>query len=778
MNPTRRAVLGGIALPALAPGAASADENILIHVKGPAGPPPDGAAVECAVPFARGRMRPPSMPVVMAPSGKAVLSGSRPGALWDDGSVRWLDLCFEASEGPGTYSLRIASGRAEPVPAVAPPAIDGVDLVITRSDGKQFHSALDRQAVREVEESSPMRCTIRLEGVCRAGDGEPLLNFLFRLTSWRARPEIRLAVTWINATTAASEKIRDIRLHVPLDFLPERLVFGAERGVFDGPFLPDWPVSILQEDSDQYWARTFSPKGKWLNLATGGANGARCPGWMSLYGGNQALSLWVRDFWEQYPNEIAADGKSVAIALWPEKAASHLRSKPILPSNPDGVKEYEKTAYAPVMPLPYLAFFDPSSGCLDVRQGMAKTQEILLSRDPSFETKFWSGALEPVRAHVDPQYACATDAAFPVSPGGRYARMFEECFGWFDRHVALSAAYGKFDYGDYPYMIPAPDYMTHPGTKWGHLGEMPREGYWHNNEGDPLLGMLLYYLRTGDERAWRRAKAAAQHLLDVDLRHFPYFGLYTHSYGHCYVQTAPAGAPDHSWLAGLLLWSAMTADPVSWRWVLGCGEHLLAYRPDFTRVDTRTVSVHLHMMCRFFDFTCDKKYLAAARAPAEALLSVQNSDGSWPAYMRAPDRPQVPGFVDHAIAALADYYALAPSENVRKALDAAIGWQFQSGELLVPLVGYALALLARTVQDARYQALAARILEALDQNQNRSPDPWGRGDIGWARFRVHPDEKSAPKGRPRQFSNQTRPLMPGFTLAYAQSAAAVLPENG
>lgn len=727
------------------------------------------------MPFARGRLRDPATLGVAAPSGRTVPCSVSVSLLWPDGSIRWLDLCFEAAEGPGVYALGTAAPREAP-PLPSPP-VQGFELVITRADGKQFSSSRDDRSRLVEEERGPVRSVTRLEGICRAEDGAPLFRYVFRFTRWRARPETRLAVTWINATPETAEKIRDIRLFVPLGFVPDRLVFGAERGVFDGPFMPDWPVKILQEDAEWYWARTRNPDGRWQNLSSGGANGHRCPGWASLYRGDRAFSLWVPRFWQEYPNEISINGDLLSIGLWPADAAAHLRSKAILPPNPDGEKPYVKTKYTPVLPHPYWAFFDPESGCLDAKQGLAKTQEIIFSQDPSFETRYWAGSLEPVRGHVDPEYVCGTDAAQLAGPAGRYAGLFDECFGWFERHAALSETYGKFDYGDYPYMVPAPDYMTHPGTKWGHLGEMPREGYWHNNEGDPLLGLLLYYLRTGDAKAWNRARLAARHLLDVDLRHHPYFGLYTHSYGHCYVETAPAGAPDHSWLAGLLLWSAMAPDPVSRQWVLGCGEHLLTFRPDFTRVDTRTVSVHLHMMCRFFDFTGEEKYRHAARAPAEALLEVQKADGSWPAYMRASGRPDTPGFVDHAIAALADYFLLEKTERIRSALDAAIEWQFRTGDLLVPLVAYALSLLARALGDPRYPALAEKILDALNQHQNRSPDPWGRGDIGWAKFQVHSGPAGAPQGRPRQFCNQTRPLMPGFTLAYAQPAAAVLTEK-
>jgi hypothetical protein len=768
---TRRSLFRAVAAAATLQEAAVAD-GIQIHVGQGAGPAPMGAPAETSIPFARGRLRDAGGFAVFSPSGKPVLAQMRAVLRWPDSSVRWLALAFEPEAGPATYTLR--KGEGPKGADLEPPSLP-LDLVITRHDGKIFRSSAAGASRRlTTEDLGAVRVCLRETGQCRAADGEPLFDFLIRRASYRGRPDTLLSVTWINTTNRPSERIRDIRLVLPFDFAPNRLVFGCENGVYDGPFLKDWPVSLLQEDHDCYWARTRNPDGRLQHLSTGGANGERCPGWLYVGSASRTLGVWLKEFWQEYPNEIRVTAGEVSLGLWPADAAPHLASKPQLSSNPDGETPYVKTKYWPVLPHPYLAFFDAAAQCLDARQGLAKTQTLVLSTSSSFEKKWWGRALAPVRGHLDPAYCSGTRAAGLIEPGGRFERLFAECFGWFDRHIDRLQCYGKFDYGDFRYMTAAPDYMTHPGTKWGAMGEMPREGYWHNNEGDPLLGLLLYYMRTGEMKAWERCCIVARHLLDVDIRHHPFWGMYTHGYGHCYVETAPAGAPDHSWLLGLLLWSGLSADPVAWDWLLRCGEHLLEYRPDFTQVDTRTVSVHLHMMCKFHDYTGRQEFLAAARLPAGALLRVQSKDGSWPAYMEAPDRVRAPGFVDHAIAALADYFAMGGDVRVRQALDAALDWQFASGDLSVPLVAYGLAVLHEKTADRRYAERVRQILEHLEKTQNRTSDPIGRGDIGWAGWGVHNPEAGKAAGRPPQFLNQSRPLMPGFTLAYAQPAAAII----
>ena len=359
-------------------------EGIVIHVSAPAGPPPLGAPVETSVPFARGRLRLPEKLAVYSPDGKPVLAQFRSALNWPDGSVRWLAVVLAASAGLGGYVLR----RGETPPAtdlvdnksdnvvistgaltlevsssgkgwmdiLSAPDADGTpqpvvkgafsgDLVLTRHDGKEFRASLDGDTRRVVvEERGPLRACVRIEGQCRAQDGEGLFHYTIRCTAFRGRSELHLAVTWINTTDNPSEQLKDIRMVFPFDFEPDRLVIGCETGVYDGPFLKDWPVHILQEDHDWYWAKTRNPDGRVQNLSSGGGNGERSPGWLYVQNQKRCLGIWVPNFWEEYPNEIAVKQGELSVGLWPERATDHLLSKPLLPANPQGTP-YAMTKY-------------------------------------------------------------------------------------------------------------------------------------------------------------------------------------------------------------------------------------------------------------------------------------------------------------------------------------------------------------------------------------------------------------------------------------------------
>jgi hypothetical protein len=772
-------------------------DGIAIRVEAPAGPPPLGAPVETAVPFPRGQLTDIGNWTVVSPGGQPVITQVGPTTRWDDGSVRWLYVTFEAEAGPGEYILKKGQPPSPPNISQSPNSAiraltEGktLDLVITRYDGKVFRSSLGGETLRNVvEEDGPMRLVTRLEGKCRAEDGEALFDFMVRRKFYRGRPEVSLAVTWINTTGNPSEQLRDIRLRMPFDFEPNRLVVGCETGVYDGPYLKDWPTYILQEDHNQYWAKTRNPDGRIQNLSSGGCNGERSPGWLYVQNDSRCLGVWVTNFWQEYPNEISLQHGELSIGLWPERAIGHLLSKPILPAHPEGQGLYSMTRYWPILPHPYQAFVDPERKCLDARQGLAKTQEIILSfwdgdgDGPTFERKWWNKSLNPVRGHLRPKYVVSTGALGPLSPreAGRLSRVeeqFDEAFGWLDRHIDQLKCYGKFDYGDFKYFTASTTYMCHPGTKWGEMGEMAREGYWHNNERDPLLGLLLYYFRTGDIRAWERSQIVARHLLDVDIRHHPHWGMWTHSYGHCYVAIGKGGEPDHSWLLGLLVWAGVSGDPKAWDWVERCGEHLLNQKRDFTQADARTGSVFLHMMCQFYRYTGALKYLDAAQPAVAAFVKLQNANGSWPAYMGNLKASRIKGFVEHAVMALADYYSLRPAKDLWQVLDRAITWVFGDGaepkvDGETSLALYGLATLAEHTGERRYAELAKRALERLHALQNRSPDPIGRGDM-MAEWGVNNPEGSKGTGRPEQFLEQTRPLAPGSLLAYGQPAMAAI----
>ncbi|NOX54598.1 MAG: hypothetical protein GXP27_09205 [Planctomycetes bacterium] len=822
---------------ALVASAASSAEFRPISIRVPArcGPGPAGAPAEVSVPFARGALRPEEIGrlTVVAPDGDAVPTQTRIVWTWPDGTVRWLFVTFEAEAGQGRYTLaRGQPPQLKPIlqedgqaividtgptvmrlPNSGPGWFDSIavrnaggklvdivrgseaaDLVITAADGTKYRSRLARDQRVTIEDNGGVCARVCLEGKCRSSDGEALFDYIVRWQAFRGRSHFLATITWINATDNAGERVRDLRVMVPYTFRPEGIVIGCESGVYDAPFMAGNFYFVLQEDHDQYWAKRRHTDGRTLNLATGGANGQRCPGWLYVERPERGFGIYVPQFWQEYPNELTAEEGQITVGLWPERANRYLSHKPILPAHSDPRTRYRHTKYWPLLPHPYLAFFSAEDNCLDVPQGVAKTQRIVLhvsageNDESGFETKYWGGSLLPVRAHLDPEYVASTGVFGRIMASNpkrfpKEERMMAEAFGWLNRHIDVRKCYGKFDYGDFQYMVPSTAYLTCTG-KWAPMQEMPREGYWHNNERDPVRGILLHYFRTGEAAAFALARIAAQHAFDVDLRHHPNWGMYTHSYGHCYRALGTGGEPDHAWLLGLLDWACVSGDPVLRGWILRCGERLARMNPEaFAKTDLRTTSMELHMMASFYRYTGDEKYRTVARRVAEILRDAQLDTGLWMPYLGQPERKHYisMAFVSHTLMALADYIDATGDERLlpvlQKGTDAYCGAgesKWSPGE--IGLVMPALDTLWRRTGDAKYADFARRVYAYLCAKQCLADDPLVRGEF-WPQWGAK--NRADAKGRaarPPQFLNQARPITPATVLAYGITGLRTIAE--
>jgi len=789
-----------------------------------------------SVPFAEGKLLPgvADSLVVFGPKGAPVPTQTRVVWKWLDGSVRWLFVTFDATAGPGQYmlrqndrpalkpilsengdelilstgaaTLRLRRDRPGWFQSIAAPDADGkvieimggddrADMVITRADGRRYRSRLARSPRVVVEENGPVRASVRCEGSCLNEEGQKLFDYIVRWEAFRGRSQFVMTTTWVNRTDSLGERVRDLRISFPYSFEPTRIVTGCERGVYDAPFVKGNSYFVLQEDHDQYWAKRTHTDGRVLNLATGGANGKRCPGWLYVENDSHSVGVHVPQFWQECPNELTAEAGKLTVGLWPERANEYLSSKVILPPHADPKTRYRHTKYWPILPHPYLAFYSKEDRCLDVPQGVAKTQRIVLDvwagagATHTFEHKCWKRSLLPVRGQLDPAYVADTGVfgritAHDAKRFPKAERMLAEAFGWLDRHVDVCECYGKFDYGGFRYMTPSTTYLTCTG-KWKAKQEMPREGYWHNNERDTLRGVLLHYFRTGDTRAFDLAAIAAQHAFDVDIRHHPHYGMYTHSYGHCYRALGIGGASDHAWLLGMLEWACVSGDPVMRDWVLRCGQRLVSYAPKrFARTDLRSTSMQLHMMSTFYRYTGDEKYLKNARAVAEALRDQQMPNGLWMAYLSQPKRKHymAMAFANHTLLALADYLEASGDERLLPVLTRAVDGYCDLGKdqwypAEVGLIAPALDLLWRKTRDPKYVAWARRLYDLLCREQCLATDPMMRGEF-WPDWIVNQLAGKPRPGRPPQFANQARPLAPSTVLAYGTAALSMLAETG
>jgi len=532
-----------------------------------------------------------------------------------------LDAGLIATEADGAIYSNQKAGPAFIPPRGAPMETAGVNIL----------------------EAGPLRCQIRIAGkLCRSNYFSSL-DYIIKVEAYKNSGLVKLQLAWLHGADLHESEarfIRDLRLRLPLSFTPEEVRFGIDLGECAEEFLESSSYSLLQEDMDRYWLRRHDWDGDDVDLGHGSASGRKAPGWTQIVGseGDQ-LNLYFPHFVEEYPNEIEIKKDALEIGLWPERANAHLSSKRIMPPNDasDGPADRHRShRYQAIIAHPYLAFFSEEYGCLETVKGMQKTQEIYLDATAGLSGADWQERIEqrmlPLqRAAVTPSEVDRSRVLGAISTSGENAeseRALDGAIGWIDNHQKQFEVYGKFDVGDLRYMVMSP-YMTHYRHK--SLKMHPRLHYWNNNEEDPIHGLFVNSLRKGRVDILDLVEVMGRHLWDVDVRHYPYWGLHTHSGGHCFRSIADR-ATDHFWITALIDYYLLTGDPDVYRGVQGLARYAAAHLQEIRFADTnlREVSIAVMQAVEYYHVLHEDSLLDAAESMGKQIVEEQLEAGYYP----------------------------------------------------------------------------------------------------------------------------------------------------
>ncbi|MAE66391.1 MAG: hypothetical protein CMJ18_19140 [Phycisphaeraceae bacterium] len=661
-----------------------------------------------SVPFEEGEVRDPSDLVMRDGRGRTVLTQGRSVLNWPDGTCRWGLFLFDPGGDDGPFSLEPGahdeSGRAlairdgdryridtgplvmdVPVCAERPNAISyppWLDCLAVRDRGGSEHPILRgtphtglrvedhagrtylsertldatllrheplrcRDRVVEIVEAGPIRAWIQIRGISAADIFNPGLDYCIQIEAYRASTLVTITVTWRHADDAVCHHLRDIRFALPFARRATQITTGMEHGATTDRMMPGSAWRVLQEDEQSYYADRFDPSGERVGLAWGSGHGRQAPGIMQAHFPTARLSVAMRDFVREYPNEIRINENEATFGLWPADAAARIGSKRLVPIHPDAISNpamrHQRCEYDNIACHPYWAFFDRDSGCLETVRGMQKSQVIWCDADPDLDAVAWrrrvaDGALEINQARV----ACADLRRSTTYPdvyefdGDRAtdgARVLDAAATWLKNHERAYQVTGKFDAGDLYYMWISQSLSKDTDRKHSARREHSRMGYWNNNEEDPCHGLTKYFLATGDVAAYRTASAMARHMWDIDIRHYPQLGMYTHAYGHCF-RASDAISTDHFWLEGLRDHYLLTGDPELRRGILDLTRFLSDATADVdpAQVDLRSQALLLWQLANYSAFGDTDTMIARAGAFAEGMLAERHPSGFFPRY--------------------------------------------------------------------------------------------------------------------------------------------------
>jgi hypothetical protein len=441
------------------------------------------------LPIPRGKAPAGSVFSLQDPTGRRIPLQTSVLRTWDEGSVQWLLVDFQAAKaGSFTLTRNPAAGTAAPdTPVIARrgtrPSLRTGDLLLqadhlldiasrmridmTLTDSRGRHG----QAIREsatFETKGPVRASLVIGGSFRTAKGERILGFRLRATLFAGLNRIRLEpLLLVDAERGVLQRVRDLKLHV----LPAAPILS---GVIGGT--PSWQG----KRADRKGIRLFQRDDRRYEVQTAGGTGDKAPGWLEFNDGAGTVALAVRDFWQQWPKGLALDRHGAAVELLPPFAAGTF------------------THMEPWYKYQYL--FDKNAYRL--RTGQMRRWEVWIDLDGGGDRLARSANAPRVPA-ADPEIALSTGVWGEVAPAGiggmkAYDRWAERLYKGYQNSIEEQRDYGEMNWGDW-------------------FGE--RHVNWGNHEYDTSNVLLTQFARTGDPRYFYTGHAAARHTCEVDTIH-------------------------------------------------------------------------------------------------------------------------------------------------------------------------------------------------------------------------------------------------------------------
>ena len=531
--------------------------------------------VSWGVPWAKGTVARDASFSLTDASGRSLPLQTWPLAYWPDGSLKWSGLAtvvpanslgeFTLAAGsPAAGALTLTQGAnaitvdTGALQAVIPLA--GSNLVDSLSiggaevarDGKLVCILQDGPATENVdsppreefesevgavtvEQSGPVRATIRIEGVHKGlVSGRAWLPFTVRLYFYSGETSVRLVHTIIYDGDQEKDFVRGlgVRFVVPLrEEARNRTVrfAGAESGLWSEPLQPgggsveqetgqpftgrgnfgenavwdDFKLSQPNPDGFTIVKRT-NPKSTWL-FSTGGArsNGLAFVG--DLGGG---LAIGVKNFWQSFPAGLEVQGASKPVAqltawLW----------------SPDGpqmdMRHYDLVAHG------LLTSYEDVQPGLSTAYGVARTSELTLfpaggslPAKATTAAQAQTGTVLPLLA-ASPEYIHSTGVFGVWSLPDRSTPFLtkvedglEAVLEFYEKQVDAQRWYGYWQFGDFMHSYSAPRHKWH--YDWGGHA-------WDNTELGTPLWLWYSFLRTGRPDHFRLAEALTRNTSETNV---------------------------------------------------------------------------------------------------------------------------------------------------------------------------------------------------------------------------------------------------------------------
>ena len=727
-------VLSMLVLSGILPALPAAALEVKLTVEERLGVARSAEPVTSGVPLPRGALKDAAELRLFDASGKAVPAQfGIANHWWQDGSIKWLHLDFQASvpaKGKAAYVLR--DGSAGPAPA--PPAKlevspagsglavdtgplrftvkkDGFNLfdqvsvngrpvlggdkagLALKIGGEVYSPAFFKDTKISIEEQGPMKAVILVTGQNVKADGSGYgMDYKCRIHAYAGSTLVKVLYTVENRRGKWAEHLDVADWSITLPAKPGgglKYAFGLADKPVAGDLkgtvrleVPHTDVYRLEGSAQKVEGNPHKEEPPWI-------------GTLEVRGSDGGVTIGARHFWQMWAKYLSADAAgAVTVGLWTDRV----------------LNKGETTLV-------------DANGCVQFYAGIARTHELWFN--------FHDGkaadplpALAPVRealfARCEPAWYCQGTRAFgdlSEADPEVYLPAWKERVEGFNRWAEKTVqkplqrwktartqngkvdSYGMLNWGDGVEEI---------------TGNRPEDVHWEGGYYDYMHSILLNFARTGDLFFLWTAEAMSRHNADVHHTHHdqnPGQSRYCPSYAH--ILADEQGRPPYA--SGTFNhWKNLSAFE---RWYL-LGDHqaresALETMKWATRLGNdgidfgqpRSICHGIMGLWAGYDCTGDKKYLDALTkfATSTAAKIVKGSkmgSGAWQRGM--------------AIQGLCWYVEQTGDESVIPAIEKAIERDLDSG---ADELAYGLAFMWKRTGDAKYFARAAKYIKERKAEQ-------------------------------------------------------------
>ena len=374
-----------------------------------------------------------------------------------------------------------------------------------------------------VEFHNPLRAVVLVRGEYRAADGETIGPLWTRYTAWSGSSTIGVEHFFAFDADVEAAFLRSLSCGIRFrSAAPLEARFGLEQGESVQPAAAHHETALVEVMPDRFYHLVPLSGDRRVGYqvlakARDGTDtllkeGVEATGWVSVGSDVATATVALRDFPRLHPKEIRVEPTRRALRyfLWPERGGKVLD----LRRRYEGQRiegQYDTGEYGPA------------------GRGFGETHQLLIDfspgkTDPARSLALARRANEPLRAFCTPEHYASSDVwnRFHPVDAKRFPKaeaLIRLGLEWWRRAPRHFHWDGMVDWGDTLFhgyeAAPHKQVRDVPKTSWVVRGY---DG-WLNNDCNIAHDVMIFFLRSGDDRLFQYWERMVRHIMDVDTIH-------------------------------------------------------------------------------------------------------------------------------------------------------------------------------------------------------------------------------------------------------------------